>query len=68
MASELGRQLAALRRPKRKTCALPGCEVEFETVSNRLYCTPQHAKYAWFLAHRAKKRQERHAAQRQEGE
>lgn len=54
MASEAGRQLAAMRKSKRRTCALPGCCVEFETIGRRLYCTPQHAKYAWFLENRSK--------------
>lgn len=53
MASEIGRALAALRKPRQRVCAF--CGKTFESVAPARYCTPQHRKLDWWRKHRAKK-------------
>jgi endogenous inhibitor of DNA gyrase (YacG/DUF329 family) len=51
-ASELARQLAARRKPKRVTC--PVCGTQVVGIGRRTYCSDRCAKLAWWRRHRAK--------------
>jgi tRNA(Ile2) C34 agmatinyltransferase TiaS len=50
--SELARQLAARRRPKRVIC--PVCGTETVGLGRRKYCGDRCAKLAWWRRHRSK--------------
>jgi hypothetical protein len=58
-ASAIGRKLASLRRRYVRTCALPGCDVQFEGTARRKYCSHKHATLAaWRRTQAAKRRGE----------
>lgn len=49
---------AVRRKPKEhRTCALEGCEAEFDTPGNKLYCSDRHQRVA------SKRRQRRRTTQ-----
>jgi hypothetical protein len=50
--SELARQLAARRKPKRVTC--PVCGTQVVGIGRQKYCTTRCAKRAWWLRHYGK--------------
>ena len=51
-ASELARQLAARRKPRRVVC--PVCGTAVVGLGRRKYCGERCAKLAWWRRHRAK--------------
>ncbi len=51
-ASELARQLAARRKPRRVTC--PVCSTRVVGIGQRTYRGDRCAKLAWWRRHRAK--------------
>ena len=50
--SELARQLAARRKPKKVIC--PICGTQAVGVGRRSYCSERCAKRAWWRRHRSK--------------
>jgi hypothetical protein len=61
-ASAVGRALAALRRKYVRTCALPGCDVQFEGTARRRYCSNRHAALAGWHRRQAAKRQDQESS------